>query len=89
MESKLLTGHEQTRDKGGVYSVYYLRPGVHPHFTAGAILSGGFDRVICVWDIDGGYSPSLTLIGHQGAVTCFTTTHEGDIVSGSTDKYEI
>jgi WD40 repeat protein len=84
--ARVLEAHEQTIEKGGVPGLHFIAAGRHPTLTAGAIITGGYDRLVMIWDVDGGNSPSLTLIGHQGAVVCFADTVEGDIISGSTDK---
>jgi WD40 repeat protein len=84
---KILEGHQQTIDKGGVGTLLWIPAGMHPNFTAGALCSGGYDRQICVWDGEGGLAPALSLIGHNGAVTCLALTQQGYLLSGSADKF--
>ena len=55
----------------------------------GRVISGGRDRDLRVWDTeapaDASVASTLTLTGHDGAVTCIAA--EGNvIVSGSDDK---
>lgn len=85
--TRVLEGHQQTIEKGGVPGVHFVPAGRNPALTAGAIITGGYDRNICIWDAEGGISPAATLFGHQGAVVCFADTLDGDIISGSTDKH--
>eukprot|EP01122_Echinamoeba_exundans_P005231 TRINITY_DN153_c0_g1_i2.p1 TRINITY_DN153_c0_g1~~TRINITY_DN153_c0_g1_i2.p1 ORF type:complete len:627 (+),score=75.46 TRINITY_DN153_c0_g1_i2:83-1963(+) len=84
--ARVLEAHQQTIEKGGVPGLHVIPAGRHPNLTAGAVITGGYDRLVMVWDVEGGNSPSLTLIGHQGAVVCFDDTPEGDLISGSTDN---
>ena len=50
----------------------------------GRIVSGGYDKVVNVWNMETA-EPDLTLIGHEDAVVCVGHTSEGDIISGSWD----
>lgn len=39
------------------------------HSSGGLLATGGADRKVCVWDVDGGFCTHF-FKGHQGVVTC-------------------
>ncbi|KAJ5080180.1 phospholipase a2-activating protein [Anaeramoeba ignava] len=86
---KTLTAHEDY-----VQGLKTVEKGIIPNFPREVIISGSKDKMIYVWDVDVIDStnndqeirPTLTLIGHEGAVVCFDVLSNGDIVSGSWDK---
>lgn len=84
--TRTLYGHQDTRERGGVAGLCYIPPGHHSIYVDGAILTGGYDRMVLIWDGEGGEAPSIMLIGHEGAILCVQYLTNGDIVSGSSDK---
>lgn len=83
---KTLEGHQETRDKGGVACSRFIPIG-SKLFPDGAILTGGYDKILNIWSLDSdGTCPTYSLIGHEGPVLCVDFDDER-IVTGSADKY--
>eukprot|EP01103_Thecamoeba_quadrilineata_P015432 TRINITY_DN487_c0_g1_i1.p1 TRINITY_DN487_c0_g1~~TRINITY_DN487_c0_g1_i1.p1 ORF type:complete len:748 (+),score=126.71 TRINITY_DN487_c0_g1_i1:29-2245(+) len=57
-----------------------------PYFAPANLASGGFDKIINLWDTSNPSSPLVTLIGHENVVCALCTTHDGLLVSGSWDR---
>lgn len=75
---KILVGHRHF-----VGPVAWLRP--CPKFPSGALLSGGMDKQVLVWDVEAA-AILVSLEGHSEVVTDVTGTESGDVISSSQDK---
>lgn len=56
-------------------------------FPQGAIVSGGMDAQVLLWDISTG-EVAERMKGHQYQVTGLTVDDNGDVISSSVDWYE-
>lgn len=86
---KTLKGHEQTRNRGGIACSHYIPPKT-TGFENGAIVTGGYDKVAYIWDLDtDGDKPTQVLRGENGAVLCIDHHSDGRIALGYDSKYVI
>jgi phospholipase A-2-activating protein len=67
-----------------VNSVAYIAPS--KDFENGLVVSGGSDHIVYAFD-PFSCEIAYTLIGHEGNVCCLSTSLNGEIISGSWDRY--
>jgi len=90
IEKKVLTEGHVNVNKMGVSCVHYIKPGVHEIFKNGCLVSGGYDKAICIWDIPAiigtEMKPTYVLWGHTEAPTCLNVNKDGLLISGGSDN---
>lgn len=79
MLSKSLVGHSSF-----VGPLAWIPP--NDRFVEGAIVSGGMDTMVLLWDVSKGVIAE-TMRGHQQQVTGIVVDDNGDIISSSIDWY--
>ena len=79
--SKTLAGHSSF-----VGPVAWIPPS--DRFVEGAIVSGGMDTLVLLWDLSAG-EVAETMKGHQQQVTGLAVDDNGDIISSSIDWYSL
>lgn len=81
----LLNPHKQLADKSGIAASHYIPANV-PGYPAGALVTVAYDHKAVVQNAETS-DIFYTLNGHTDAVVCATHAANGDILTGSVDKY--